>query len=401
MSFLKQFRYRARSQGGELREGMLEADGLGEAARILKEQGLFTVQLAEAKREHRFMASLSEQGNAKYAALFCRQLSIMLDEQPLNAILGMLAKQKGDRKYQQMLQDMQQEVEMGKSLSLAMEKHKDIFSPTVIHLVEAGQESGNLTEILTRLADFLEKEYATRQKLGSAMLYPALLGVVSLCSMLFLIVFILPTFAMLFENFHTELPLPTRMLLGIGAFTEAYGQWIPLVIFLLLAGGYWGYRQRQEMADYLLLRLPVLGQLKQQIAWMHVLGTLAVQIDSGMRIDTALGMVCEVPSNQYLRQFLQKLRDSVSHGYPLVRLLETCPVFPPMLLELIAAGESTGRLPEMLQKSADYCAISAENLSSRLHAMMEPALLLALGGIVFTFILSVVLPLLETMDQFG
>ena len=132
---------------------------------------------------------------------------------------------------------------------------------------------------------------------------------------------------------------------------------------------------------------------------MQILSTLAVELESGMRIDAALRMVREVPSNRYLQQFLGQLQESVSHGYPLVHLLETCPVFPPMLVELIAAGESTGRLEEMLQKSADYCALSAENLSQRLQAMMEPAMLLLLGGMVTGVVLSIVLPLLEMMDQ--
>ena len=132
---------------------------------------------------------------------------------------------------------------------------------------------------------------------------------------------------------------------------------------------------------------------------MQILSTLAVELESGMRIDEALRMVREVPSNRYLRKFLERLQESVSHGYPLVHLLEECPVFPPMLLELIAAGENTGRLEEMLQKSADYCALSAENLSQRLQAMMEPLMLLVLGGMVTGVVLSIVLPLLEMMDQ--
>lgn len=398
---MKRFQYVVRTRDGTVRKGSLEADGIREAAKILREQGFFVVRLEASGQRFRFLRSLRKRGNLQYAALFCRQLSVMLDEQPLNEILGMLAKQKGDPAYQTMMQDMQREIELGKSLSEAMGKHGEVFSPNVIHMVEAGQESGNLTKVLERLADFLERQYAERKKLESAMLYPVFIGMAVLCAICFLIMFVLPTFAVLFESFQTELPLPTRIMLHLGRFAEIYGVWIPVGFLVILAGAAWIYHVERYRCriDYWILKIPFWGRWKQETAWMQILNTLAVELEGGVRMDAALRMVREVPSNRYLQQILGQLQESVSHGYPLARFLENCPVFPAMLTELVAAGESTGRLEDMLRKSADYCALSAENLSQRLQAVMEPAMLMVLGSIVLGFVLSVVLPLLEMMDQ--
>ena len=327
----------------------------------------------------------------------------MLDEQPVNAILSMLARQKGDREYQKLMQALAHDTALGKSLSEAMGKHPEVFSATTVHLAAAGQESGNLSEIFRRLADFLEKEYAAQQKMGTALLYPMLLGGFSLVAIAFLIVFILPSFAEMFEDMQAELPLPTRMLLGLGSFAGDYGILVAAAFLALLAAGIRCYLQERFRirADYWLLRIPFWGELKQQTAWMQILGTLGILLEGGLRIDAAMEMVRSVTNNRYLQQVLVRWRESVIHGYPLAQSIESCPVFPPMLLELISAGESTGRLEEMLEKCAEYCSLASENLSQRLQAIVEPAMLLLLGGIVMLFVLSIVLPLLETMDHLG
>ena len=397
------FCYAARNMAGEMHEGELEAENLQEAAQILRAQHVFAVHLKKKEKRQDWKTFLQRQGNQKYAAFFCRQLSVMLDEQPVNAILSMLARQKGDREYQKLMQALAHDTALGKSLSEAMGKHPEVFSATTVHLAAAGQESGNLSEIFRRLADFLEKEYAAQQKMGTALLYPMLLGGFSLVAIAFLIVFILPSFAEMFEDMQAELPLPTRMLLGLGSFAGDYGILVAAAFLALLAAGIRCYLQERFRirADYWLLRIPFWGELKQQTAWMQILGTLGILLEGGLRIDAAMEMVRSVTNNRYLQQVLVRWRESVIHGYPLAQSIESCPVFPPMLLELISAGESTGRLEEMLEKCAEYCSLASENLSQRLQAIVEPAMLLLLGGIVMLFVLSIVLPLLETMDHLG
>ncbi len=398
---MKHFYYAVRTSAGLLQEGELEAEDPRDAARILRAQQLFTIRLKEKKAQGKWLDFLHRNGNTKYAAFFCRQLSVMMDEQPLHEILTALAKQKGDHRYQELLQQIRQDLELGKSLPEAMQNHPDIFSSTAVHLVAAGQESGNLAEILDRLSGFLEQQYAARQKLGASMLYPLLLGILSLIAVTFLILFILPVFSELFEGMQLELPLPTRILVALGSFAGNYGLYLIPVLFMIPPLLLWLYSREplRLQIDRLLLRLPLLGKLKQYTEWMHLLGTLGILLEGGLRIDAALAMLQSATENRYLQDFLLRLKESVSHGYPLAHLLEDCPVFPPMLPELISAGESSGRLEEMLRKCAEYCSLNAENLSHRLQSLAEPAMLLFLGGAVMLFVLSIVLPLLESMDQ--
>ena len=150
--------------------------------------------------------------------------------------------------------------------------------------------------------------------------------------------------------------------------------------------------------DAFLLRLPAVGELKKQTAWMHILGTLSVLLNGGLRIDEALSMAGKVTDNLALQDVVFKAKNSVQQGYSLAEALKGNSLFPAMLLQLVAAGESSGHLEEMLQKGADYCRISAENTSKRLQAMVEPALILVMGGIVLFFILAIVLPILDSME---
>ena len=395
------FHYVACGAGGDMREGELEADSAREAARIVRGQALRVLRIEERERKRpRRLFSFSAV-TGKHAAFFCRQLAVMAETQPIHDILAVMEKQGGDRAYHAMIQEVRKSVELGHSLADSLKKYEAAFSASAIHLMEAGEASGSLPEILSRLADHLEREYAAKQKFRSVMLYPLILALAAASSLMVMLVFILPSFVGLMEGLHVELPLPTRILLWVGHFLEAYGS-------LLLAGGaglsvffrhLYGKEGFRRKVDGLLLRLPVLGSLKRDVAWMHILGTLSVLQSGGLRMDESLSMASRIPDNRYLQAFLEEAKKSVQHGYSLTAALQGNPVFPAMLLQLVAAGESSGRLEEMLRKAADYCGISAENTSRRLQAMLEPAMILVLGGVVILFVLAVVLPLLDSMEM--
>ena len=197
-----------------------------------------------------------------------------------------------------------------------------------------------------------------------------------------------------------ELPLPARVLLSLGDFLADDGH-LALPGSVAASFGLWqlyGKEAVRRPVDAFLLRLPVFGELKKQTAWMHVLGTLAVLLNGGLRIDEALSMAGKVTENLALQAVVSEARNSVQHGYSLAEAWKRTPLFPAMLVQLVAAGESSGHLEEMLQKGADYCRISAENTSRRLQAMAEPTLVLVMGGIILFFVLAIVLPILDSME---
>ena len=393
------YHYLACSPEGQLREGDLEASSAREAAHVVRGQMLKVLSLRKAEEKRRPFFQRSPVTRS-HAAFFCRQLAVMADSQPIHEILASLSKEGGDSAYQRMLLDLKESVELGHSLADALKKYESAFSASAIHLIEAGEASGNLPEILARLADYLEKEEETRQKLHSLMFYPMLLALAAMASLFVMMVFILPSFVDLLEGLHVALPLPTRLLISLGKFLGEYGYILPPA-FLVLAYGCRKLYEREDLrlsVDTLILKVPIFGTLKSQIEWMRVLGSLSVLLGGGVRMDEALSMAGNVTENRCLRFFLRNAKKSVQQGYSLTAALQGFAGFPAMLLQLTASGEQSGRLEEMLQKAADYCRISSENKSRRLQAMMEPALILLMGSVVIFFLLAVVLPLLDSME---
>lgn len=394
------FHYVACSADGGMREGELEADSARGAARIIRGQALRVLRIEERQgRKGKGFFSFSSI-TEKHAAFFCRQLAVMAETQSIYDILLAMEKQGGDRAYQKMILDIRKSVELGHGLAISLKKYEDAFSPGAIHLIEAGEASGSLPEFLERLADHLERDFAAREKFRSIMLYPMILALAVFASLAIMLIFILPSFVGLMEGLHVNLPMPTRILLLLGHFLEDWGQWLLAgcvgcsVLFWYLCGKD-SFRRR---VDRLLLRLPVIGSLKRDVAWMHILGTLSVLQSGGMRMDESLSMVSGVSGNRYLQSFLMDVRKKVRHGSSLTSSLQDPSVFPAMLLQLVAAGESAGRLEEMLLKGANYCQFSAENTSRRLQTLMEPALILVMGSVVLFFVLAILLPLLDSME---
>lgn len=394
------FRYAARNGEGILRQGELEAESIHEAARFLREQGLWIVRLKAYVPPAFSWKRLLRTSKPEYAVFFLRQLSIMLEEQPLNEVLSALAHQQGEKAYQSMLAEISNAVSLGQTLAEALRPYGYIFSMPVIQLLAAGEQSGSLPEMASRLAVHLEQEYARKQKFQSAMMYPAFLGVASFGAVMIMLFFILPNFLPLFAALHVELPWPTRLFLGLADIVVQYGGWMMGGAVLLASGFFRCYRQEhfRQRVDFWMLKFPGIGSFRSHAAWAHILGTLAVLLKGGMRLDVALGMAVPTTGNHALQAFLRRVQQEVERGYSLTSSLQGIPLFPVMLLELVRAGENSGRLETMLQKSSEYCVLSAEQKANRMQALAEPLMILVLGSIVFLFVLSIILPLLDSME---
>lgn len=398
------FRYRAQDADGVLQEGELQAESAREAAQVLRGQMLRVLQVREVRekgRKWKRWKHLSLQ--RRHAVLFCRQLAVMIDTQPLHQVLSAIGSQGGEKAYLEMVQKVHAEVELGHGLSEALRSYDDIFPRSAVQLIAAGEASGTLPEVLNRLAGHLEKDYAARQRFQAILVYPVILAVSALVVGVLMIFFILPSFAAFFEGLSMELPLPTRILLFLGRVLAEDGAWVAGGGLLLLVLFAWLYSVEgvRYAVDRWLLRIPVFGQLKQETAWMYLLGTQAVLLESGIRMDMALELGKEVTENRYLQRFMEKTRKEVLGGSTLAAVLSGCPVFPAMLLQLVDAGERAGRLEEMLQKAADYCRLSAEIHTQKMQALLEPALILVMGGIVIFFVLAVAVPMLDSMEAVG
>jgi len=398
------FHYLACTMSGEFREGELEAGSSREAARVLRGQTMRVLRMKEL-RERKGWRSLRLPHfisvSQKHAAFFCRQVAVMSEVQPIHEILSAMEQQGGDKAYVEMIRDVRKSVELGQGLAVSLKKYEDIFSPSAIHLIAAGEASGNLQEILGRLADYIEREFSARKKFESALFYPMILAICAMAALAVMLLFILPSFVGLLEGMHTALPLPTRILLFLGKFLSDYGPFLFLGV-AASGAGLWYLYGRESLrlpVDRFLLRLPFWGDLRKQVVWMHVLGTLSVLLRGGLQMDEALSMAGKVTENRALQVAILESRRSVQHGYSLTAALKGTSLFPGMLLQLLAAGECSGRMEEMLEKASEYCRLSAESKFQRLQALMEPALILIMGGVVMLFVLAIVLPILESMES--
>lgn len=403
------FAYQARNRSGERFSGTVEAETLHAAAQTIRQQGLWIASLEvqhSGGAERRLAGQVgkwfhSPTASARMVVLFCRQLTVLLTAGlPVHEALRALQVRNRRDRYQKLLDELLQAVVQGKSLAEAMQAFPRVFSPMVVSLIRAGETGGSLEAVFSRLADFQEKSYVAGEKMKAVLLYPVILGLTTLIAFIFMTVFILPTFASMLINLHAELPLLTRGLLVLSAAVQAHG-------LLLLIGGLgvsvavvYLYQQPavRLQADRLCLGVPFYGRLRRDTAWMMVLGTLSLLLETGIPLHRALDMVRPVAENLYLQVQLKTVSQAVERGRALADSLSNCHEFPAMLRELVQAGERAGALDQTLQKAAEFCSVTAENESQQLQALAEPLAILLVGGLVFCFVLSIILPLLGAVD---
>ena len=403
------YKYTACNRAGQHFQGNIAAGSRQEAARQIRQQGLWVTNLIAAEEK-----SASTRKNLQdlisfvgggfttgQQALFFRQLAVLTEAGiPLHEALRNLAAASRENSCTKVLNKLHQAVMQGNSLSAALGKYPQIFSAQVVHLVQAGENGGTLDTVLIRLADYLEQTTIAREKLKSVLLYPLILACSAVGALVFMTLVILPAFAAMLENLQVELPLPTRILLSTAAFLRDYGD-MTLVIVILGLLVILALRKSTKVKLYYercQLALPLLGSLRQHTDWMLALSTLASLLEQGIALPLALEMAGKSLDNSYLARQLGQVQQKIQQGSSLRAALEECPSFPAILQEMLAAGEQSGKLETMLTKGADYCKVMMENESARLQALAEPAAIFLVGGLVFFFVLSVIMPLLNTMD---
>lgn len=301
-----------------------------------------------------------------------------------------------------MLSDMARRMAHGSTLAEAMAQHGQVFPPTISSLVRAGEAGGSLEPLLKRLADKEEKSWRVREKLQTALVYPALLALAAVFAVTFIFIFVLPNFVHMLDGLAVELPLPTRLVLGIGSLFERHGGAVLAALFVFLLALRLLYRERRLhfLADRLLLRLPLFGRLRLDLELMTLFDTLAVLMESGSALHEALAASEGVVQNRFLAVLFSRVRREVERGGTLAAALAGS-VVPPLVWELVRAGEHTGELAAMLEKAADFCRFAGEMRAERMETMLEPLLVLFLGVIVGTVVLAVALPLLEMIGSYG
>ena len=335
-------------------------------------------------------------------AVFCRQFSTMINSGlSLVRSLEILAQQTTNYKLREAIISIQDNVESGISLSNALELNNDIFPKLFISMIEAGETGGLLGEILEEMADHFENENDLKQKVTSALIYPAVISMVALGVVIFLVVCILPTFIDIFANMNVELPLPTRILLNLSSFLSGIGGLIVLGIILLglfFIFRYYNTEKGKRVIDNLLLKIPLVGDLITKIAVTRFTSTLAILIESGVSIIDSLEVVSKIMTNQIIANRVIEARESISEGESIADPLSVNDTFPKMVLQMIRVGEETGALARMLEKVTYFYDREVEHKIQSIVSLIEPALIVTLGLVVGGIVISIMLPMFKMVN---
>ena len=398
---MKKFTYQARSSSGQLINDTIDAASGRDAARELAGRGFTIITLKEAAGKKSPLPGLKQLfPDRRFPVIFCRQLAVMLNAGlPASDALQLLARQDNASPRQPVIAAISATVRNGSSLSSAMQAYPQLFPPTAVALVAAGELSGKLDEILNRLAGYLEELYDAREKLITVLIYPAVLLIAALTAGIFITGFVLPGFADMFQSFHTNLPLPTRLLLTISQAVRSNFLLVAAVPLLLIGAAVFLSRREDFRLhfDRFLLRLPIFGRFWLANELYTISSTLAVLLASGIVIDKAVDSLQAVTDNYFLRQLLRRSGSDLLKGTPLSESLSKSRIIPPMFTGLLASGEATGELEPVLLKLAAYCRTDARSLSERLRIAVELGAILLAAAVIALLVFAVALPVLDSV----
>jgi type IV pilus assembly protein PilC len=395
------FEYTARNQAnGQIMKGSLEATNRDEVVAHIKKQKMMMVSIREAPKQLKLFSG-GAAIKTRDVVIFTRQFATMINAGlPLVQSLDILAKQTENKSLSDITRAVVYDVESGHTLADAFAKHPKAFPDLYVNMVAAGEAGGILDTILLRLATFLEKSDALVRKVKGAMIYPAVIFAVAGIAIAVLLIFVIPTFQSMFASVKMELPLPTRIVIGASHLLINYW-WV--IIGVVVAGfflfrRYYATPNGRKQVDAAMLRAPVLGDLLRKSAVSRFTRTLGTLISSGVSILDGLEITAKTAGNRVIHDAVMESRQSIAGGETIAAPLEKSKVFPPMVISMIAVGESTGGLDEMLSKIADFYDEEVDVAVSALLSLMEPIMIVVLGVVVGGMVVAMYLPIFDMVN---
>ncbi|HEY4217114.1 MAG TPA: type II secretion system F family protein [Gemmatimonadaceae bacterium] len=395
------YTYTARAVNGDLKSATIEAPSRDEVIKQLRQQRLNVIKIDEggAVKKKR-MGSIK----MRDIVIFTRQFSTMINSGlPLVQALDILAAQSENPALKDTTRQVVFDVESGNTVADALRKHPKAFTELYVNMVAAGEAGGILDTILMRLAVFMEKNDALVRKVKGAMIYPAVIMSVAAIAITVLLLFVIPTFQTMFASANIALPLPTRIVIGASHFLKGF--WWAVVAVLVGAGiatkRYYATSDGKLVIDRLLLKAPVLGDVLRKSAVSRFTRTLGTLISSGVSILDGLEITAKTSGNRVIQDAIMESRASIAGGETIAAPLKKSQVFPPMVISMIAVGEQTGGLDEMLTKIADFYDEEVDAAVSGLLALMEPMMIVFLGVVVGGMVIAMYLPIFDMVNAAG
>ena len=395
--------YKAVSKDGAEKKGTVEAKSIEAARTMLKDSGLYLLELGENSLLHKDVKIFSKKSDvkAKDVAIFCRQFHSIISA-GVNVVmaLNLLSEQTENKVLKSTILDLKTSVEKGESLANSMKHHPKVFPNLLIHMIAAGEVSGNLDIALERMADHFENEAKLKQTIKKAFTYPIVVASVSIIVIIVLMLFVVPTFVSMFATIDMELPATTRALIAISDF--CIDKWYILVLVIAgITGGCMYYFKTDKGSltlSRLALKVPLFGKLNVKIAASRFTRTMSTLLASGISLLDALEMVSNVVGNRVIKDHLLDAREQVSRGVPLSTPLKDEGIFPPMVTHMTKIGEDTGAIESMMNKVADFYDEEVESSVQQLMSMLEPLIICVLAIVVGFVVISIVQPMFEMYD---
>ncbi len=390
---------------GEKRKGEIETVDESAVRSQLKRLRISNFKIKEKPKDLlENIAIFKPKVTGKDIVIFTRQLSTMIDAGlPLVQCLQILAKQQDNPTFKQTLIDIQQDVETGNTFADAMRKHPKIFDNLYTNMIEAGELGGILDTILSRLANFKEKSMALQRKIKGAMTYPTICLGISIIILVVILVFVVPVFEQMFAEFGAALPLPTQIVVALSDFFKNNLIFLFIAFFFisLIIKKIYNTEKGRLKIDALSLKTPVIGVLLRRVAVAKFTRTLSTMLQSGVPILDALQVVAKTAGNKVIELAVYRVSDAIAEGRPIAEPLEETGVFPNMVVQMINVGESVGELDTMLEKIADFYDEEVDQAVENLTAMIEPFMMVFLGGMIGGLVIAMYLPIFKMAAVVG
>jgi type IV pilus assembly protein PilC len=385
---------------GQIMKGQLDVPSRDDVISFLRRSRMTPVTVREAPKALK-LPGLGGGVKTRDVVIFTRQFATMINAGlPLVQSLSILAQQTENEVLKEVTKQVVYDVEAGNTLADALRKHPKAFSDLYVNMVAAGEAGGILDTILLRLATFLEKNDALVRKVKGAMVYPAVIMSVAAAAIVILLIFVIPTFQEMFASVNMELPLPTRIVIGASHLLLNWW-WMFLIVAGLIAFGvrqYYGTPDGRRRIDQAMLNAPVLGDLLRKSAVSRFTRTLGTLISSGVSILDGLEITARTAGNRVIHDAVMQSRQSIAGGETIAGPLEASKVFPPMVISMVAVGEQTGGLDDMLSKIADFYDEEVDVAVSALLSLMEPIMIVVLGVVVGGMVVAMYLPIFDMVN---
>jgi type IV pilus assembly protein PilC len=397
------YTWQGRTRQGASKKGVLEAMNEAAVTAQLRAQGIVPTKVkAKSKDVSEVLTFLQKGVTTKDLVIFTRQFAVMVDAGlPLVQCLQILGDQQENPTFQKIIREVRHDIEQGTTFADALEKHPKAFDALYVNLVAAGEVGGILDTILNRLAVQLEKADKLARQLRGAMVYPATVGTIAIAVIMLLLVKVIPVFEKMFADFGGVLPAPTQMVVDLSAFLQSYLVFI--IAGLIMAAVAFTQARARSLSfhyktDALALKLPIFGNIIKKVAVARFTRTLGTMIASGVPILDALDIVAKTAGNLVIEDELQATRRSISEGKTIAEPLQDSKVFPGMMVQMVGVGEETGSMEIMLNKVADFYDDEVDVAVSALTSMLEPIMMVFMGGSIGAILIAMYLPIFTIAD---